>query len=603
MNVFQQIYNPKRNEIRKQYLLSTSRNLPSKPNHSYIYKFLPGESVVFGNFFNSLFEDEVNTVTGINTLYLNLTIKGNCHLNIYRIIPEIGESILNSIEIETASEFAEQSIEVPLISGNSSRIYFEIIDNIGGAILEQAYWGTTKEIKNDVRLCVTTTTFKNEELIDDNIKYLLESEEIKQLPIEVAVVDNASSYTPKIEDNRLHLFPQGNVGGAGGFTRGIYEVVYGKLKENEFTHILLMDDDIKLHLGSIIRIVRMYQYQVESTKVALGGCMLDLNRPNFLFESGAFAMRQMPISSHNDVDYNNASNFHNLDSLGSTTEYDYCGWWFFSFPITAVKEIGLPKPVFIRGDDVDYGERLTQAGYKNYCLGGVGVWHLHFSEKPISWVVYYVFRNHLIMLATSYKNRGWKTKRIIRQLRNTIRHNICQFDYAHAALVILAIEDFLKGPDFLKKEKSSNILLKVLETYKKYNSKLDPEEIKLIGSTKGLPDNKRNNYMKKITLNYQITPLKKQTTEGFEIFYGDQLPLWKQAPLTNGYLVHDKTRNVKRVFERRENLAKELNQQASTMISKIIDNYDNIAQQYENKCDELHSKEYWEDYLTNNNCM
>ena len=40
----------------------------------------------------------------------------------------------------------------------------------------------------------------------------------------------------------------------------------------------------------------------------------------------------------------------------------YNGWWFFAFPLAAVDRVGLPLPLFIRGDDVEYGLRLLGPG-------------------------------------------------------------------------------------------------------------------------------------------------------------------------------------------------------------------------------------------------
>ena len=52
--------------------------------------------------------------------------------------------------------------------------------------------------------------------------------------------DNAGTLDHKYFDhNQLHLIQNKNVGGAGGFTRGIIEVLESTLP---YTHVLLMDD-------------------------------------------------------------------------------------------------------------------------------------------------------------------------------------------------------------------------------------------------------------------------------------------------------------------------------------------------------------------------
>ena len=39
------------------------------------------------------------------------------------------------------------------------------------------------------------------------------------------------------------------------------------------------------------------------------------------------------------------------------------------------RAIGLPAPVFIRGDDFEYGQRLARAGVPTVTLPGIAVWH------------------------------------------------------------------------------------------------------------------------------------------------------------------------------------------------------------------------------------
>ena len=259
--------------------------------------------------------------------------------------------------------------------------------------------------------------------------------------------------------------------------------------------------------------------------------------------------------------------------------------------------------MFIRGDDVDYGERLNQAGYKVYCLGGVGVWHLHFLEKPISWIVYYVFRNHLVLLSTSHKNRNWDKTSISKQLRNTVFYNLCQYDYGHAALVLLAIEDFLKGPEYIQNTKASDILQNVLATYKKYNSKLNPECVKQMEPTKRQADTKINNYLKKISLNYQQGILKKKGSDSFEIIHGEYPPSWKHVPEKNGYILHDTGRNVKRIFERNQEHAENLDIERENVFKQFSEQFNQVAEKFLAYEDTLHSKEYWEEYFKTNECL
>jgi galactofuranosylgalactofuranosylrhamnosyl-N-acetylglucosaminyl-diphospho-decaprenol beta-1,5/1,6-galactofuranosyltransferase len=566
-----------------------------------LYKFQINEIVNFGQFFNSFFEDQIAEISGLHSIALEVVSHGAMHICVFRDIPGVGGRAICEITLDYADEPVASTINIDLVKGKGSRLRFEVRSRQMDSVLHSAKWTTKTIPRNRVKLAVITTTFKNEILIDQNVCRILFDEAIQQKPIELIVIDNASSYTPSITDDRLHIIPQGNVGGAGGFTRGMYEVTHGFLKDRGFTHVLLMDDDIEVHVSSILRIVTLYEY-TEKT-VSLGGSMLDLSKPDTLFEAGAFSCRRTPVGSHNDVIYGNASDFHNLDSVGKFTNYDYCGWWFFSLPIAAIRQIGLPKPLFIRGDDVDYGERLNDAGYKVYCLGGVGVWHLHFLEKPISWIVYYVFRNHLILLSTSHQNRKWSKDAILNYLRNIVFYNVCQYDYGHAALVLLATEDFMAGPKLLRDEKAENLLKKVVSTYNEYKSDKDPDHVPIIPNTARQPDKKIINYIKKVSLNYQRGILKKQTIQGFEVIHGEFPPLWKHTPEKNGYLLVDTSRNVKRIYERNDELAIKLHHQSIKRFERLEKIFDKVVLEYQENQDDMHDVKYWKMYFEANDCI
>ena len=170
----------------------------------------------------------------------------------------------------------------------------------------------------------------------------------------------------------------------------------------------------------------------------------------------------------------------------------------------------------------------------------------------------------------------------------------------------MAIEDFLKGPEFIKNSNAEELLKKAIAAYSHYHSSLDPEETMLkhgIKEIKKNPSKPLINYIKKITLNYQKTPFKKQTNTEFIILHKDSPPSWKQVPEQNGYVLVDGIRDVKRVYERSPALATELDLKAKDIMAKLEKEYSTVAQQYENESDEMHSKEYWEEYLKANGCM
>ena len=72
---------------------------------------------------------------------------------------------------------------------------------------------------------------------------------------------------------------------------------------------------------------------------------------------------------------------------------EFNAWWYCCFPLKVVREDNLPLPIFIRGDDLEYGLRNMKT---LILLNGICVWHEPFENKYSSYLEYYIVRNQLI---------------------------------------------------------------------------------------------------------------------------------------------------------------------------------------------------------------
>lgn len=72
----------------------------------------------------------------------------------------------------------------------------------------------------------------------------------------------------------------------------------------------------------------------------------------------------------------------------------YGAWWFCCVPAQRIRDIGYPLPVFIKGDDMEYGIRNHR---EVMSMNGIGVWHQSFLAKISPVVNYYSDRNMLII--------------------------------------------------------------------------------------------------------------------------------------------------------------------------------------------------------------
>lgn len=162
---------------------------------------------------------------------------------------------------------------------------------------------------NEVNLSLVTVTFKKEDFITRNLR-LLENEIIysdEELAdhIFVRVIDNGRTLNEnEWNSEKIHIYKNPNVGGSGGYTRGMIET----LKDEKFvaTHALLMDDDVKILPESLIRTYNILCcVKSEYKEHFISGAMLYYERMNvqhedvgFVSEDGTFGPRKPSMEMH-----------------------------------------------------------------------------------------------------------------------------------------------------------------------------------------------------------------------------------------------------------------------------------------------------------------
>ncbi len=143
-----------------------------------------------------------------------------------------------------------------------------------------------------------------------------------------------------------------------------------------------------------------------------------------------------------------------LSSYDSTDEREpinFFGWWFCSFSKLVYDELGMPILVFVRIDDMEYGLRQTNRGFRSGPLLGLGVWHADFSKKRGSLVMdFYGMRKKRIvsLLHSTVKNE----QIFFRQNFSNILKNILTLRYQKANMMFLAFSELIKGPEHLTEQ-------------------------------------------------------------------------------------------------------------------------------------------------------
>ena len=270
----------------------------------------------------------------------------------------------------------------------------------------------------DVELSIATTTFRKEKFIERNIELvkteLLASDYDIAKHLTMHVIDNGSTLdAAALSDEHVIVTPNENVGGAGGFARGMIE----SLEQSTPAGAMLNIEDT--------------QDQKEDTGFIStydGSCVP--------------AKPPLQVTKFVDVVYNEC-----FDESVCVPEdaHRYAAWWYCVIPTTVIERNGLPLPIFVRFDDVEYGIRCNP---KFMTMNGICVWHAKFDIRYNAGVErYQTVRNQMIGQAVTGLAPSMKT--MLHSLHHMVDLESRKFNYTDAELALDGFEDFLKGPKFI----------------------------------------------------------------------------------------------------------------------------------------------------------
>ena len=239
----------------------------------------------------------------------------------------------------------------------------------------------------------------------------------------------------------LHYIRQANLGGAGGFSRGMFEAA----QRTPHGDVILMDDDILCEPETVVRLAAFAA--MTSGPSIVGAQMLFLHNPTHLL---ATAEKVDLVSLRRGVtdDRYVHRNKNVLKKISDRrAEAQYNGWWTCLIPAEVIARIGMPLPVFFQWDDVEYGLRAARAGIPTVTLPGAGVWHADFYWKDVDgFGHYFATRNGLI---TAALEPGFAPDAVAKEMGRAIARSVVSLQYGLAHTQLRAMEDFLQGPGVL----------------------------------------------------------------------------------------------------------------------------------------------------------
>lgn len=381
-----------------------------------------GDELSFGTFFNALNLFAIKHYTDGKRLFINSKFKGEGSVKV------VYETKNKTVVLKETALLEKIEIDLSLL-GEDGFIYPIYKGDIKLESLSYEVDATERPIST----AMIFTTFNRQEFLIPNLYKIAKCEKINK----VIIVDNAKNVVlPKdLEKDKFIVIPNENLGGSGGFTRGMLEA-----KKLGVSHMFISDDDITLIPEIHDKALSLISCLREDVKDSwLGFSMLSNDKPTFQYELGA-KWEGVPLRKNTWQDCTDPKTLHRNQHI---TKYNYSAWWSLIMPISVLDKYDYPIPFFIKFDDVEYG--LRRQGEDIILTTGFGVWHEDFDKKHSAYLNYYHYRNGIVTNALHDKHPlrhsliGFMGKNVKCYLRRR---------FIELKLLDIAINDYLKGPEF-----------------------------------------------------------------------------------------------------------------------------------------------------------
>jgi galactofuranosylgalactofuranosylrhamnosyl-N-acetylglucosaminyl-diphospho-decaprenol beta-1,5/1,6-galactofuranosyltransferase len=363
---------------------------------------------------------------------------------------EASHARASAADIATSPE-VDVELTVPLdrfADGGAIHVVVDSADK-GGAVSDLRYTVAADQVRRDIPTDIVICSFNRPVDCANTVATLADDLAALDRVRTIRVVDQGDQHPEDEADfqrarqilgERLDVVKQPNLGGAGGFSRGMRDATAAG-----DCQILLTDDDIRPEPETTLRLSALACCAAKP--MLLGAQMLFLYNPTHLFRTGeVYDWKSLTVLENDDLyakaDVDVREN-HQLRRLG----VDYNAWWTCLVPSQVVEEIGLALPLFFQYDDIDFGYRAAKAGFPTDTVPGAAVWHADFYWKDVENAAqYFGLRNGLI--ATTMHGPV-TAKDMVGTVSRRILSNIVSMRYGLAWTQMEAVKDMLRGPSVL----------------------------------------------------------------------------------------------------------------------------------------------------------
>jgi len=426
-----------------------------------------GAELSLDSFFNACFIGGNGwPFTLASNLSCNLILEGDVRIRLF--VREGRGRERTVFETDVYGSVPDEPVSIPFEAaaphGEPYRVFPRITALSESATVHGGSYGCSA-VGNAVTLGLVICTYRRErEAVENAERLAMETDGIRSR-CRIVMVDNGGTIDPERLPEGVTLVRNRNLGGAGGFSRGLLEL----LEERGCSHVVLMDDDIQLDTECILRCLNHFHHRPEGPAIA--GVLLDEETPQRVQEAGAWLRESgSPLVVRPGLVGADLAEASTLDTLSDVPRPDYGGFWFFAFPLSTVRH-HLLLPFFLKGDDVEFGLRLRQNGIGCTLLPGVGVRHPGFLDSFDMIKRYYWVRNMLaVEMLHGHRSALSLTHPLFIEACAERRRRRTE----HLAALVHGMDDFLKGPEWLERADNGRLV-----------SSLKKEQIRLAAAVGG----------------------------------------------------------------------------------------------------------------------
>lgn len=541
--------------------------------------------LVLNTCFNSFSAMQWGEFTGVHEIAFLLNLRGSGCVQLWSAEASGEEKLIDEVPFAL-----EKDTEIPIgpsrtLNSLGKMCWLRLLAENGAAVLSGGRIITETEPLRRLNLACCFCTYRREKELRQNVSELMEArhspDSILNEKLDIYIADNGHTLSPEEfgDIGQVFVFQNPNYGGSAGFTRCMIEA--GIRKKGKYSHLILMDDDAVICRFVLERTAALLSFlKSDYEGYLIGGALLSLEQPWLQAENGGEFRGRDTFRNGNRADLRDFRQVFCNQTRNRAVNYN--AWVFSCIPADFVAEDNLPLPLFLHGDDIEYGLRFQG---KILQMNGICVWHPGQRINRPVYMTYYEHRNYSIIEAVHqpYTTAGSYLKTEIKKVVRLLT----EYRYAEAWCSIRGSRDFLRGIDWFLQQDPEE-LNRDVRTWKQ-NEKCHVE-IADAQFEKPMSGPKKKTLEKIVNL-FLPAAVKRRVY--------DSNVIWREIDnsRTAEICVVNAATGDGLVFRRDRRAQRELLKELCRLSREILAEYDRSAESWRKRAPELSACSFWENYL------